>query len=81
MDSKRKTFILQKNIDFFTAALSQTTVSVWQEDATGVYCEISRGCIEMFSDQVIRIANPDHTTSHYERSSTMFQAVMQDKPI
>jgi hypothetical protein len=75
MDSKKKPRILQKNIDFFIAALSQTPVTVWQEDPTGVYCEIGSGLIEMFSDTTVRVRNADGSKSHFDRDITMFQGV------
>ncbi|MCC3378603.1 hypothetical protein ACFQ5D_21200 [Paenibacillus farraposensis] len=81
MESKKSPRILQKNIEFFTAALSQHLVSVWQEDPTGVYCEIGCGYIELFSSEVIRVRNQDGTPSHYDRNITMFQLIAKDQPI
>ncbi|PYE48207.1 hypothetical protein HUB98_11775 [Paenibacillus barcinonensis] len=64
---------LQKNIEFFTAALSQCVVTAWQEDPAGVYCEVGRGIVERISDESVRIRNEDGTKSHYARETTMFQ--------
>ncbi|MBR2563851.1 MAG: hypothetical protein IKE29_04435 [Paenibacillus sp.] len=64
---------LQKNIEFFTAALSQCVVIAWQEDPAGVYCEVGRGIVEQISDDLVRIRNENGTKSHYARETTMFQ--------
>ncbi|MEK3704503.1 hypothetical protein D3C76_1147170 [compost metagenome] len=64
---------LQKNIEFFTAALSQCMVSAWQEDPAGVYCEVGCGVVERISEDSVRIRNNDGTKSHYARDITMFQ--------
>ncbi|PWW35628.1 hypothetical protein DET54_106212 [Paenibacillus pabuli] len=64
---------LQKNIEFFTAALSQCTVTAWQEDPAGVYCEVGRGIVEQISEDSVRIRNDNGTKSHYDRDITMFQ--------
>ena len=63
---------LQKNIEFFTAALSQCMVSAWQEDPAGVYCEVGCGIVERISEDSVRIRNNDGTKSHYARDITMF---------
>ncbi|WP_433582035.1 hypothetical protein [Paenibacillus amylolyticus] len=64
---------LQKNIEFFTAALSQCMVSAWQEDPAGAYCEVGCGIVERISEDSVRIRNNDGTKSHYARDITMFQ--------
>lgn len=64
---------LQKNIEFFTVALSQCVVTAWQEDPAGVYCEVGRGIVEKISDDSVRICNENGTKSHYARETTMFQ--------
>ncbi|CAH1201518.1 MULTISPECIES: hypothetical protein [Paenibacillus] len=64
---------LHKNIEFFAAALSQCTVTAWQEDPAGVYCEVGRGIVERISDESVRIRNDNGTKSHFARDMTMFQ--------
>lgn len=71
--NSNKSRTLQKNIEFFTAALSQTVVSVWQEDSAGVYCEIARGHVEMFSNDKVRLRSEDGREHHYSRDTVIFQ--------
>ncbi|MDO7907055.1 hypothetical protein Q5741_11570 [Paenibacillus sp. JX-17] len=74
--NSNKPRILDKNIDFFVAALSQSLVSVWQEDPAGVYCEIGVGYVEQFSDDTIRIRSEEGRLSYFARDNAMFQALV-----
>ncbi|RTE02989.1 hypothetical protein [Paenibacillus whitsoniae] len=66
--------LLESDADLFTAALSQSTVSVWQTDAVGVYCEVERGIIEKFTKSSIQLSTKSDTISIYYRDDgTLFQ--------
>lgn len=64
---------LVKNIDFFVAALSQTYISALQLDPDGMYSEVSRGLVEKFTDEYVRLKRYDGSFSYYDRDITMFQ--------
>ena len=64
---------LVKNIDFFVAALSQTYISALQLTPDGMYSEVSKGIVEEFSDQVVRLRRFDGSVSYYDRDTTKFQ--------
>ncbi|MNW20067.1 hypothetical protein D3C71_2202920 [compost metagenome] len=60
--------------DLFTAALSQSTVTVWQTDAKGVYCEVDRGIIDQFNRTAIRmITNTDEIAFYFRDDGTLFR--------
>ncbi|CAN7540175.1 hypothetical protein LJR153_003888 [Paenibacillus sp. LjRoot153] len=61
--------------DLFTAALSQTTVSVWQTDENGVYREVDRGIIEEFTRISIRMSTiSDEIAFYFRDDGTVFRA-------
>ncbi|NRF96227.1 hypothetical protein HQN89_36270 [Paenibacillus frigoriresistens] len=71
----RKT--LKSDGDLFTPALSQTTVSVWQTDANGLYCEVDRGIIEEFTRTSVRLSTiSDEIAFYFRDDGTLFRAEM-----
>ncbi|CAJ1313770.1 hypothetical protein PTI45_00767 [Paenibacillus nuruki] len=73
MKSNKK-HTLTEDMDFFTAGLSGSLITVWQEDPAGVYCEIGRGYVEAYTNEAVRVRNlQSGTKSLYSRESTMFQ--------
>ncbi|MDR6549946.1 hypothetical protein [Paenibacillus qinlingensis] len=61
--------------DLFAAALSQTTVSVWQTDEHGVYSEVDRGIIEEFTRISIRMSTiSDEIAFYFRDDGTLFRA-------
>lgn len=67
--------MLESDADLFTAALSQTPVSVWQTDADGVYCEVDRGIIEKFTNKSVRLSTRTDDIAYYFRDDgTLFRA-------
>jgi hypothetical protein len=65
---------LTSDVDLFTAALSQTPVSVWQPDATGVYCEVDRGIIEKFTNTIVRLRTiMDEIAYYFRDDGTIFK--------
>ncbi|NOV03967.1 hypothetical protein [Paenibacillus planticolens] len=66
--------MLESDADLFAAALSQTTVSVLQTDADGVYCEVDRGIIEKFTDKSVRLSTiTDEIAYYYRDDGTLFR--------
>ncbi|CAN7671405.1 hypothetical protein [Paenibacillus sp. LjRoot56] len=60
--------------DLFIAALSQTTVSVWQTDENGVFCEVDRGIIEEFTRISIRMSTiTDEIAFYFRDDGTEFR--------
>ncbi|MEK4238769.1 hypothetical protein [Paenibacillus sp. FSL H7-0714] len=64
---------LNKNIDFFIAALSQTYITALQLDPDGMYSDVASGIVEEFSDVQVRLRRYDGSVSHYARDNTKFQ--------
>lgn len=61
--------------DLFAAALSQTTVSVWQKDEHDVYREVDRGIIEEFTRKSIRMSTiTDEIAFYFRDDGTLFRA-------
>ncbi|MGG3283590.1 hypothetical protein [Paenibacillus solani] len=74
MNIDRNSRYLSQDVHFFAAALSETLVSVWEEDPASVYVEIERGYIECYTPEVVRIRNKETGyLSHYSRDTAMFQ--------
>lgn len=66
--------ILESDADLFTAALSQTPVSVLQTDVDGVYCEVDRGIIEKFTNKSVRLSTiTDEIAYYYRDDGTLFR--------
>ncbi|OCT13468.1 hypothetical protein A8709_17845 [Paenibacillus pectinilyticus] len=69
----RKT--LKSDGDLFTAALSQTTVSVWQPDENGMYTEVDRGIIEEYTQSSVRLSTiTDEIAFYFRDDGTLFRA-------
>lgn len=66
--------MLESDADLFIAALSQSTVSVLQTDADGVYCEVDRGIIEKFTNKSVRLSTiMDEISYYYRDDGTIFR--------
>jgi hypothetical protein len=68
------TKLLDTDIELFTAALSQTYVYVWSLDQQGVYFQVDRGVIEMYSSDHVKLKNSQNTSESmiYPRESCEF---------
>lgn len=76
MTIERNGQYLSQDIHFFTAALSETLVTVWEEDPAGVYIEIERGFIEGYSPEVVHVRNvASGSRTSYNRDTVMFQPI------
>lgn len=76
MNTERNGQYLSHDIHFFTAALSETLVSVWEEDAAGVYIEIERGFVEGYSSEFVHVRNEaSGSRTSYSRDNIMFQRI------
>lgn len=65
--------MLNADIEFFTAAMSQAVVEVWQEDSAGVYCYVDAGIVEKYSSRSVKIRNESGDSMFYDRELSMFQ--------
>jgi hypothetical protein len=64
---------IETDMDLLAAALSQVRVSVWQADATDVYCEVDRGFIDKYTPKSVRvISEKTGQPTYYWRDSTLF---------
>lgn len=48
---------LYQDVHFFAAALSESLISVWEEDPAGVYSEVERGFIDRYAADYVRVRN------------------------
>ncbi|GGI45093.1 hypothetical protein GCM10008018_10370 [Paenibacillus marchantiophytorum] len=65
---------LESDADLFAAALSQSSVSVWQTDIDGVYCEVDRGIIDRFTKNSVRLTTIQDEIAYYFRDDgTLFR--------
>lgn len=74
MSTERDLRQLYQDVHFFAAALSETLISVWEEDPTGVYVEAERGFIDRYTADYVRVRNVEtgvHT--YYSRDTAMFK--------
>lgn len=65
--------MLETDIDFFSAAIAQATVEMWQEYSAGVYCYVDSGVVEKFTPISVKIRNTNGDADYYFRDVTMFQ--------
>ncbi|WP_235613042.1 hypothetical protein [Paenibacillus sp. LC231] len=67
---------LSMDVHFFAAALSESLVSVWEEDPAGVYVEAERGFIDRYTADYVRVRNVDTgCRTHYSRDTAMFKRI------
>lgn len=67
---------LSMDVHFFAAALSESLVSVWEEDTAGVYVEAERGLIDRYTADYVRVRNAETgVRTHYSRDTAMFKRI------
>ncbi|MEK4115602.1 hypothetical protein NST44_05290 [Paenibacillus sp. FSL W8-0919] len=67
---------LSQDVHFFAAALSETLVSVWEEDPSGEYFEVERGIIDRYTADYVRVRNVESgVRTHYSRDTAMFKRI------
>ncbi|WNR42074.1 hypothetical protein [Paenibacillus roseipurpureus] len=65
--------LLRSDGDLFAAAISQSTVSVWQTDGKGKLVQVDRGIIEEFSPKTVRMSTvTDEIAFYFRDDGTMF---------
>ncbi|MEK6993461.1 hypothetical protein NST08_24645 [Paenibacillus sp. FSL K6-1566] len=65
---------LSQDVHFFAAALSQTLISVWDEDPAGEYVEVERGYIDRYTADYVRIRNAETgCRTYFSRDTAMFK--------
>lgn len=65
--------LLKLDGDLFAAAISQSTVSVWQSDTNGIYSEVDRGIIEEYTPKTIRMSTiSDEIAFYFRDDGTLF---------
>ncbi|MEX3618552.1 hypothetical protein ACQKLN_10975 [Paenibacillus glucanolyticus] len=68
MSTERELRQLYQDVHFFAAPLSETLISVWEEDSAGVYAEVERGFIERYTADYVRVRNVE--TGNRKRRKT-----------
>ncbi|MGC6589848.1 hypothetical protein ACPV3A_33565 [Paenibacillus sp. Dod16] len=67
---------LSMDVHFFAAALSETLISVWEEDTAGVYAEVERGIIDRYTADYVRVRNVETgSRTYYSRDTAMFKRI------
>ncbi|PAK55405.1 hypothetical protein [Paenibacillus sp. 7541] len=76
MSTERDLRQLYQDVHFFAAALSETLVSVWEEDPAGEYVEVERGIIDRYTADYVRVRNATTgSMTHYSRDTAMFKRI------
>ena len=67
---------LSKDVHFLVAALSETLICVYEEDAASVYVPAETGYVDKYTPDHVRIRNAETgAKTYYSRDTAMFQRV------
>lgn len=76
MSTERDLRQLYQDVHFFATALSESLVSVWEEDLAGIYVEAERGFIDRYTPDYVRVRNGDtDSRTYYSRDTAMFKRI------
>lgn len=76
MSIERELRQLYQDVHFFAAALSESLISVREEDPAGVYSEVERGFIDRYTTDYVRVRNVETgNRTHYSRDTAMFKRI------